>query len=506
MSDPALVAWTSASKLDRVICHQTEPKVILSKPQAEPAPDEAGWDAHLWGVLILLCGVLFLDGLDVSMVGVALPSIREDLGLSTSQLQWIVSGYVLGYGGLLLLGGRAADLLGRRRVLLGALTVFTAASLLGGLVSDGSLLVATRFLKGASAAFTAPASLSMITTTFPEGYCRNRALSIYTACGASGFSLGLIFGGLLTEVGWRFTFLLPVPIAAAILIAAPRFLPKDEATRFDWRRFDVAGAFAVTAGMLLLVRTVVRAPDVGWSAASTLISFAIAAALLTAFVTIERRTPQPLVRLGILRSASLRRANLGAMAVFGSYVGFQFVATLYMQTLLGWSALGMAFAFLPAGLIVAFGAPRIGALAGRFGTERVIVAGGIAFVIGYALFLRIDETSAYGAVMLPTMLLIGTGFALTFPSLNIQATAGIANEEQGLASGLVSTSFQVGGAVVLAVVSAIVTSETGSATDASSLLDGYRPALAVVTLVAGLGLLVGLTGILRRRPEPVLAS
>jgi MFS family permease len=506
MSDPALVAWTCASKLDRVICHQTEPKVILSKPQAEPAPDEAGWDAHLWGVLILLCGVLFLDGLDVSMVGVALPSIREDLGLSTSQLQWIVSGYVLGYGGLLLLGGRAADLLGRRRVLLAALTVFTAASLLGGLVSDGSLLVATRFLKGASAAFTAPASLSMITTTFPEGYCRNRALSIYTACGASGFSLGLIFGGLLTEVGWRYTFLLPVPIATAILIAAPRFLPKDPPTKFDWRSFDIAGAFAVTTGMLLLVRTVVRAPDVGWAAASTLVSFAIAAALLSAFVAIEQRTPEPLVRLGILRSASLVRANLGAMAVFGSYVGFQFVATLYMQTLLGWSALGMAFAFLPAGLIVAFGAPRIGALADRFGTERIIVVGGIAFVIGYGLFLRIDETSPYVAVMLPTMLLIGTGFALTFPSLNIQATAGVANAEQGLASGLVSTSFQVGGAVVLAVVSAIVTSESGSATDAASLLDGYRPALAVVTLVAGLGLLVGLTGTLRRRPEPVLAS
>jgi MFS family permease len=489
-----------------MICHQTEPKVILSKPQAEPAPDEAGWDAHLWGVLILLCGVLFLDGLDVSMVGVALPSIREDLGLSTSQLQWIVSGYVLGYGGLLLLGGRAADLLGRRRVLFAALTVFTAASLLGGLVSDGSLLVATRFLKGASAAFTAPASLSMITTTFPEGYCRNRALSIYTACGASGFSLGLIFGGLLTEVGWRFTFLLPVPIATAILIAAPRFLPKDPETKFDRRAFDIAGALTVTTGMLLLVRTVVRAPDVGWASADTLVAFAIAAALLCAFVTIELRSPQPLVRLGILHSSSLRRANLGAMAVFGSYVGFQFVATLYMQTLRGWSALGMAFAFLPAGLIVAFGAPRVGALAGRFGTQRIIAIGGLAFVIGYGLFLRIDETSDYVLVMLPTMLLIGTGFALTFPSLNIQATAGVRNEEQGLASGLVSTSFQVGGAVVLAIVSAVVTSQTGSATDPASLLDGYRPALAVVTLVAGLGLLVGLTGILRREPEPAIAS
>jgi nitrate/nitrite transporter NarK len=254
----------------------------------------------------------------------------------------------------------------------------------------------------------------------------------------------------------------------------------------------------MTGGMLLLVYTLVEAPQAGWFSARTLGSFLAVAAILTAFVIRERRTPTPLVRLGILRSGSLVRANLGAMSLFGGWVGFQFIATLYMQTLLGWSALGMAFAFLPAGLIVAFGAPRIGALADRFGTERIIVVGGIAFVIGYALFLRIDEGSAYAAVMLPTMLLLGTGFALTFPSLNIQATAGIANEEQGLASGLVSTSFQVGGAVVLAVVSAIVTSQTGSATDASSLLDGYRPAIAVVTLVAALGLLVGLTGILSR--------
>src|ERR671923_360899 len=244
---------------------------------SSPTPSEPGlqWDARLWGALVVLCGVLFLDGLDVSMVGVALPSIRADLGLSTSSLQWVVSGYVLGYGGLLLLGGRFADLLGRRRVLLGALAVFTVASVLGGLVSDGTLLVLTRFLKGAAAAFTAPASLSIITTTFAEGPARNRALSIYTACGASGFSLGLVFGGLLTEAGWRFTFLPPVPIALAILLTAPRLLPKDPPTRVEWRRFDIAGAFTVTTGMLLLVRTVVRAPDVGWGSPDTLISFAI---------------------------------------------------------------------------------------------------------------------------------------------------------------------------------------------------------------------------------------
>src|ERR671925_834671 len=191
---------------------------------SSPTPSEPGlqWDARLWGALVVLCGVLFLDGLDVSMVGVALPSIRADLGLSTSQLQWVVSGYVLGYGGLLLLGGRAADLLGRRRVLLVALSVFVAASAVGGLVNDGTLLVITRLLKGMSAAFTAPAGLSIITTTFAEGPDRNRALSIYTAFGASGFSFGLVFGGLITELGWRWTFLLPVPVALGLLLAIPR--------------------------------------------------------------------------------------------------------------------------------------------------------------------------------------------------------------------------------------------------------------------------------------------
>src|SRR3954453_15066307 len=202
----------------------------------------AHWDRAVWGLLAVLCGVLFLDGLDVSMVGMALPSIKSDLGLTTSQLQWIVSGYVLGYGGFLLLGGRAADLLGRRRVLLTALAVFTVASAAGGLVSDGTLLVASRFLKGAAAAFTAPAGLSIITTRFAEGPERNRALSIYTATGASGFSLGLVLGGLLTELGWRWTFLLPVPIALALLAAAPRVLPRDILGTTQRRSFDVPGA------------------------------------------------------------------------------------------------------------------------------------------------------------------------------------------------------------------------------------------------------------------------
>jgi EmrB/QacA subfamily drug resistance transporter len=461
-------------------------------------------DARAWGALLVLCGAIFLDGLDVSMVGVALPSIREDLGLSTASLQWIVSAYVLGYGGLLLLGGRVADLLGRRRVFIWALAVFLVASALGGVVNDGPLLIATRFIKGVAAAFTAPAGLSIITTTFAEGPARNRALAIYTATGASGWSLGLIFGGALTEIGWRWTFFLPVPIALAILIAAPRFLGRDERSERQWRglrEFDLAGAVTVTTAMLGLVYTVVSAPDVGWGSARTLLSMAGVAALLAVFVAIELRTATPLVRLGILRSASLRRANLGAMAVIGGWFGVQFIATLYMQQVRGWSPLETALAFLPGGLIVAFGAPQAGKIVDRFGTTRPIAAGMLSFVLGYVLFLCLDVISAYAAAILPTIVLAGFGFMLAYGPLNVAATSGVEDHEQGLASGLVNTSFQVGGAVALAIVTAVINAAAASsdapAGSATAQLDGYDTGLIVSVVIAVLGLLVTLSGPVR---------
>ena len=459
-------------------------------------------------LLVVLCGVLFLDGLDVSMVGVALPSIDADLHLTTSQLQWIVSGYVLGYGGLLLLGGRTADLLGRRRTLLIALGVFTVASALGGLVDNGTLLVVTRFLKGAAAAFTAPAGLSIITTTFAEGPERNRALSIYTATGASGFSLGLVLGGVLTELGWRWTFLLPVPIALALLAIGPRVIPHDRGAALSRRRFDVPGAVTLTTGMLLLVRTIVEAPDQGWAAAQTVGAFALSAVLLSLFVAIERRSPAPLVRLGILRSSSLVRANLGMMTMFGAYVGFQFVMTLYLQTLNGWSAIQTALAFLPAGLLVALLSTRIGPIVDRIGTSRLVALGALSFATGYtAIALRgIDIAPSYILELLPTMLLLGLGFALSFPTLNIAGTSGVGDHEQGLASGLVQTSFQVGGAIGLAVVSAIITGHAGSSTDTGVILDAYRTALIVVTGVAIAGLAIALSGLGFRREVAVATA
>jgi EmrB/QacA subfamily drug resistance transporter len=476
----------------------------VSSPASRPDP--AAFDRRAWITLLVLCGVLFLDGLDVSMVGVALPSIESDLHLSTSALQWVVSGYVLGYGGLLLLGGRTADLLGRRAVLLVALAVFALASLLGALVDSGPLLIAARFIKGASAAFTAPAGLSIITTTFAEGPARNRALGIYTATGASGFSLGLVLGGLLTTVGWRWTFLLPVPIAVVLLVLAMRILPADPPAVRRAGRFDIAGAVTVTGAMLALVFAVSGAPNAGWTSAQTLGAFAAALVLGAMFLAVELRVREPLVRLGLLRSPAIAGANIAGMVTFACYFGFQFIATLYMQQLLGWSAIETALAFLPAGLLVAFGAPRMGPLATRVGTAPLITGGLLSFVVGYALFVRIDVTPSYVLAILPTMLLLGLGFALTYPAANMAATSGVPNHEQGIASGLVNTSFQLGGAVGLAIVTAVITANGGGASDPASLLDEFRPGLAVVTGFAVLGLASVLASLLAQRRVERLAA
>jgi MFS family permease len=481
--------------------------MATSTTSNRPSAAQPGWSPRTWGLLVVLCGALFLDALDVSMVGVALPSIRAALGLSTSSLQWVVSGYVLGYGGLLLLGGRAADLLGRRRVFLAALGVFAVASLFGGLVSSGGLLIAARLVKGMAAAFTAPAGLSIITTTFAEGPARNRALSIYSAFGAGGFSLGLVLSGLLTEVSWRWTLLLPAPVAAAVLVAAVRLVPRTAPADRRGRRFDLPGAATVTAAMLLLVYTVVSAPQAGWASARTLGSAAAVAILLGAFVLIELRSADPLLRLGIFRSGALTRANVAAMVLFGSYVSFQFLVTQYLQIMAGWSALTTALAFLPAGVLVAAFSVRMGPLLDRFGATRIIVLAFASLAAGYACFLRVGAVPDYPAVILPSVLLIGGAFALGFSSLNVAATGGVADREQGLASGILQTSFQVGGAIVLAVVTAVVDSGGANRVISAQALVAYRPALEVITGIAVFGLAIALSGLLpgaqRRRGADV---
>jgi MFS family permease len=451
-----------------------------------------------WGTLLVLCGALFLDALDVSMMGVAVPSIRADLGMSTRSVQWVASAYALGFGGFLLLGGRAADLFGRRRVFLGALAVFLVASGAGGLAGGGALLVASRFVTGMAAAFTAPAGLSIITTTYPEGPARTRALSIFSATGASGFSLGLVAGGLLTEVSWRWVFFVPMVLALVTLCGAVRLVPDDGRPDRRVAGFDMAGAASLTAAMLLLVFTLVEAPAAGWGSARTVGSLAGTVALLAAFVGIERRSPAPLVRLGILRSPSLVRANLGAMSLLGAYVGFQFVTTLYLQQLRGWSAIETGLAFLPGGLLIAVLAPRLTPrLIDRFGLTPVIQAGLAAGVVGYALFLRIGPDSGYATVVLPSIVLIGVAMTLAYGSLAAAATAGIAAREQGLASGLVNTSFQLGGAVTVAAVTAVIEASASIDAPAATTLDGYRAALLVPLCVAVLGVAATATRVAR---------
>ena len=481
---------------------------LLSRPRAGAGPlhitERDGWTRSTWILLVVLCGALFLDGLDISMVGVALPSIGAELDMQPSTLQWIVSGYVLGYGGLLLLGGRVSDLVGRRQVFLAAVAVFGVASVASALVSDPSLLIALRFVKGVAAAFTVPSGLSIITTTFAEGPARNRALSIYTVCGASGFSLGLVFGGILTEVGWRATMLLPGPLALAVLAAGWAVVPRVRTETFSLAHFDVAGALTSTGSLLLLVFAVVQAPEVGWTSAQTIGTLAASVLLAVTFFVVESRHDHPLFRLGIARSARILHANgIGAL-MFGSYAAFQFVVTLYLQDVLGWSPMAMALGFLPAGLLVVASALKIDAVLERFGTVPLIAVGMAAFLGGYLLFLRAEAGMSYAAFLLPTIVLLGVGFALCFPSVNSQATSGVADHEQGLASGLVNTSVQVGGAVTIAVVTAIL----GSAQGTTGSLPGMESAVALVSVLAAVGLvgtvaLLAASTVRRRRSDPV---
>ncbi|GAA2405799.1 MFS transporter [Actinomadura vinacea] len=469
---------------------------------AHDAAAEQKWTPRLWGVLAVLCAVLFLDGLDVSMVGVALPSIGTELGLSTTSLQWIVNGYVLGYGGLLLLGGRTADLLGRRRVFLIALAVFAIASLVGGLVDDGALLIVTRFVKGLAAAFTAPTAMSILTTTFHEGPARNRALSVFSVFGASGYSSGLILGGLLTSFGWRWTFLTPVPLAILALVAGIALIPKDRPAAGGGH--DLVGAATLTGGMLLAVYTVVSAPERGWLDPLTLGSVVVAVLLLAAFVITENKVAHPLIRLGILRIGTIVRANLSIVALFGSYLSFQFMMTLYLQEVLGWSPLKMALALLPAGLLVAGGSPFVGRLIDRYGTPRLILTSMTSLTLGYAWFLATAGNAPhYAFTILPTMLLLGGGFAFGFSSIMAQATDGIDDDEQGLASGLVQTSGQVGAALVLAGVTALVAGGSHTGTGAAD-FGQYHPGVNLVTGVAVVGLALNFIPLMRRyRPKHV---
>ncbi len=462
--------------------------------------------AREWGVLLVLSGAIFLEGIDIAMLNIALPSIRTELGLSTGSLQWVVSAYVLGYGGFMLLGGRAADILGRRQVFLVSLIVFLLFSGLGGLAENGTTLIAARFITGLAAAFMTPAGLSIITTSFDEGPKRDRALMIYGAIGAGGFTLGMVIGGLLTALDWRWVFFMPVGLSAILLIAALAVIPRTPRPERHGQRFDLLGGLTITAAVVLLVLGVERATHVG--IASTAGTVGLSLALFALFWAVERRTPAPLVRLGILRSGSLLRANLIGMLFMAGFFGFQFLVVLYLQELRGWSTIKASLAMLVIGIDVALAPTVTPILVRRFGNVPVLLAGLVSAALAFALFLTAGADSSYLA-MLPSLVLMGLAFTLAYGPLTIIATNGIAESEQGLAGGLLYTSFQFGAAIGLAAVAAVNVAATGS--DApESLLDGYRAALLVPLGAAAIAVIIGLFNLGKRNvveetEEPELA-
>ncbi|MEU9199540.1 MFS transporter [Streptomyces sp. NPDC048332] len=454
-----------------------------------------GLDARKWGILLVLCGAIFLEGIDVAMLNVALPAIRADLGLSTGELQWVMSAYVLGYGGFMLLGGRAADLFGRRQMFVLWLTVFLLFSGLGGFATEGWMLIVARFITGVSAAFMTPAGLSVITTGFAEGPERNKALLLYSGTAAGGFTIGLVAGGLLTAAGWRWVFFAPVVLSFLILVAALAFVPKSDRPDRTGQRVDAAGAVTVTVALVLIVLGVERAAHSGVIASAAILAAGLA--FLVAFLVIERRSAEPLVRLGILRNGPLVRANLSAMLFAAGFFGFQFLVVLYLQELRDWSPLQTSLAMLVVGVDAILSPTLTPRLVNRFGNDAVILSGLLLAVLSYGLFLPLGADWSYAA-MFPGLIILGLAFSLAYGPLTIAATEGIAEEEQGLAGGLLYTAFQFGAALGLSAVTAISVAATHGETSAA-LLDGYRAGLLVPFTAAVLAAVVGAFGLRSRR-------
>ncbi len=454
-----------------------------------------------WLILVLICFAQFMVVLDATVVNVALPSIQSDLGLSEANLQWIVNAYTLVFGGFLLLGGRAGDLLGRKRLFLFGLIVFTAASLLNGLAVNSGMLIACRALQGLGAAFISPAALAIITTTFQEGAERAKALGVWAAIAIGGSAVGLIVGGALTQLlSWPWIFFINVPVGVAVFLLSARYVPesRDEAAH---RSFDVAGAVAVTGGLMALVYAIVEATEHGWTSARTLATFVLSAVLLVGFVWIEQRSRAPLVRLSIFRVRSLRAANISMFLVASGLFAMFFFNTLYIQRVLGYGPLEAGLAFLPftAGIMVSAGLAS--KFAPRVGVRPVAIAGMIVTIAGMLLLTRISVDGSYAADVMPALVLTALGLGAVFVPLTLIATTGLENDDQGLASGIFNTSQQIGGALGLAILSSLAASKTASAAGASqqeALVEGFHVAFAggAAFMVVALGAFLVL---LRRR-------
>jgi len=410
--------------------------------------------------LAFLCMVGFLDFVDASIVNVALPSIRRDLHFSVQSLQWVLSAYLLTYGGFMLLGGRAADLLGRRRILVTGILVFAAASLTGGVAQGAGMLVAARLVQGIGAAMMVPAALSTLTTTFSNGTDRHKALGAWGGIAGLASAAGVFLGGLLTEdASWRWVFWVNLPVAALLLVATFRIVDGERYTNRT-RNFDSLGAVLVTGGMLLLVYALVKAPDQGWGSTRTIGELTGAALLLLAFIFNEQRHANPLAPLSIFRVNGLGAANAAQVMAIGGFYAMFFFITLYMQNVLGYSQLQAGSAYVPVTFGVAVSSGIASQLFSRVGTRPIIVAGAVISAGAIYWLSRIPVHGSYLSDLLPGLMIMSFGLGCVFVGVNTAANAGVPADKAGLAAALVNTSTWVGGALGLAIFSVVATSRT----------------------------------------------
>ncbi|MHB1537786.1 MAG: MFS transporter [Solirubrobacteraceae bacterium] len=426
------------------------------------AADTSGAPANRWLVLIVVCFAQFMVVLDATIVNVALPSIHHGLKFSESNLQWIVNAYTLAFGGFLLLGGRASDLIGRKRLFLAGLVVFSSASLLDGLATSSGMLIAFRALQGLGAALVSPAALSIVTTSFPDSRERAKALGAWSAIAVSGSAFGLLLGGVLTTaISWRWIFFVNVPVGALTLLATLRIVP-ESVVQLRSRAFDLAGAISVTAGLSLIVYTVVGAQSHGWGSAWTIGLGALGIGLLVTFLAIEARAEFPLMRLGIFKLRSLAVANATLLLVGAGMFSMFFFASLYIQEIKGYDALEAGVAFLPltGGIILGAGLSQL--LMRRLGLRGTATLGLILATGGMAWLIRLPVHGSYGADLLSGLMPLSLGLGLVFVPLTLLATSGVEGEDAGLASGLFNTAQQVGGALGLAILSTLAADRTSS--------------------------------------------
>ena len=464
-----------------------------------------GRQTNPWLVLCLVCIAQFMVVLDATIVNVALPSIQEDLDVAEADLQWIVNSYTLIFGGFLLLGGRAGDILGRKRLFLVGLVIFTLASLLNGLADSPGVLIVGRGLQGLGAAFVAPAALSILTTTFAEGPQRTKAMGVWAGIATGGAAIGLLLGGILTEYfSWPWIFFVNIPVGIAAFLLSLRYVPESRAAP-EHRIFDVPGAVTVTAGLIALVYGIVNVQSSGWTSPSTIGFGVVAAILLTAFVLIEQRQRAPLVRLDIFRVRTIRAANVSMLLVASGLFAMFFFNTLYVQRVLDFSPLQAGLAFLPVTVGIGIGAGLSQVGVKRLGVRTTSIIGMTIATVGMLLLLTTDVDGTYLADVLPGLIPISIGMGLTFVPVTLLATSGVTNEDAGLASGLFNTSQQVGGAIGLAILSTIAVSQTTNALDdlpgqptgvqeSEALLTGFHAAFlgGAVFFVAGIVVMVTL--------------